>query len=477
MLGQYENYMEAVVSDSDFKHTPLNKLFWKYTIPTIAAMVVNGMYTTVDGIFIGRYIGANGLAAFNILWTVYGFVIGIGLMIGSAASALFSIEKGKNNPETARQYLANGIFLLIIASVFSSLMIHYFGYAVISFQLPDAPVVLDLAMDYFFILILFSFCPLFSCAFPMLIRNDEKPKLATRLMITGALINIVLDYIFIYHFHWGMKGAAIATVAAQGIVMLFGFAYFFSKRANLQLHLSDFKISLRMCGKILFLGISSLMMALYYCAIAIAYNKFFGKYGTTLTVAAYAIVGYISYFYYLFAEGMTSGIQPIISYNFGAARFYNIRRVLKKTSKILFGLYVFFLALIFLFPNQIASLFSGDDIALLNETSYGLRLFLLTCFLEAFILLGAVYFQAIDKGKKAAIITILNLVVQMPFMFVLAHYYGVTGIWLVYPTANIPLSIFVYLMLRDDLKKVPKWYREEKKAARLAVGQTCETVG
>lgn len=445
--------MSSPANISELHDLPLKKLFWKYTIPTIMAMLVNGMYTVTDGLFIGRYIGADGLAAINLIWTVYGFAIGVGIMIGSAASALFSIEKGKDDYDTARRYLANGIILLLIGSLVTSLILKFSAHSILEFQLPDAPHILKLADDYFGIIIIASVCPLFSAALPMMIRNDEKPGLATKLMIFGAVFNIICDYVFIYHFHWEMKGAAIATVSAQGIVTMVGLGYFFSPRSKIRLHLSDFRFSLKMCLKIMMLGVSSLIMAVYYCIIGICYNYFFAQYGSATTIAAFSVVGYVSYFYYLFAEGMTAGVQPIISYNHGSKRYYNIRHVLKKTAGVLFWIYVIFLAVLFLFQRPIAAAFCADDEALLSETITGLRLYLLTCFLEGFILLGIIYFQAVDKGRKSALLSVMNLFIQFPFLIVMAHLWGVTGIWLVYPIANIPLAAFVLYSLRRDIKK------------------------
>lgn len=445
--------MSSFANTSELHELPLKKLFWKYTIPTIMAMLVNGMYTVTDGLFIGRYIGADGLAAINLIWTVYGFAIGVGIMIGSAASALFTIEKGKENYDSARRYLANGIFLLLLGSLITSLILKFSARSILEFQLPDAPHILKLADDYFNIIIIASVCPLFSAALPMLIRNDEKPALATKLMIFGAVFNIIGDYVFIYHFHWEMEGAAIATVGAQAIITLVGLGYFFSPASKIRLHLSDFKFSLKMCVKILTLGISSLIMAVYYCVIGVCYNYFFAKYGSATTIAAFSVVGYVSYFYYLFAEGMTAGVQPIISYNYGAKRHYNIRRTLKKTAGFLFWIYVIFLAAVYLFQRPIAAAFCADDEALLQETVTGLRLYLLTCFLEGFILLGIIYFQAVDKGRKSALLSVMNLFIQFPFLVIMAHLWGVTGIWLVYPVANIPLAAFVFYSLRRDIKK------------------------
>lgn len=432
---------------------PIRRLFWKYTIPTLAAVVINGLYVVVDGIFIGQFIGADGLAAINLIWPLYGCVLGFGGMIGTAGAALFSIEKGKGDIKMARRYLGNSMLLLGVAAVFIYILLRLFSEQALTLQLSDNETVLHFGMDYISILAPMSFWTLCATAFPLLIRNDNHPRLATKLMVVGALCNIVGDYVLIAHAGWGMKGAAAASVGAQAVISIIGFRHFFSRRANMRLQLKDLRLSLFASYKTLVLGFSSFFMYVYFSFLAALYNYMFARYGSAVTVAAYALVGYYAGLYYMFSEGVTSGVQPIISFNYGANRYYNIRRTLGMAVRVILISAVVFLGIVYAFPNLLINIVNRDDPALHEASLLGLRLHMITCYLEAFILLATVYFQSVDSARKATLISLVNLFIQVPFVIILPMYWGVAGIWLAYPVANVPLSIYVFFALVRDLRQ------------------------
>ncbi|MCG9776579.1 MATE family efflux transporter, partial [Vibrio diabolicus] len=166
--------------------------FWKYTIPTVAAMLVNGLYQIVDGIFIGRYVGADGLAGINVAWPIIGSILGIGMMIGVGTGALTSIKQGENDHEGAKRILTTGLGLLAILMPVVATILFYFSDEFIRWQGAEGRV-FELALQYLHILIVACVFTLGSIAVPFLLRNDDSPNLATMLMVIGAVINIVLD--------------------------------------------------------------------------------------------------------------------------------------------------------------------------------------------------------------------------------------------------------------------------------------------
>ena len=456
--------MIASSLSSDLRDTPVKKLFWKYTLPTIIAIMVNGLYTIIDGFFIGHYIGEAGLAGLNVLWALISLLVGAGTMIGMASSSLFSIEKGKNDYTAARSYLANGFILWFVIAIVIMVFFYFTARFFIELQIAGSSEAIKAATDYFKIVIPMSFFVMGASAVPLFIRNDDRPRLATQLMIFGAVFNAIGDYVFIKHLGRGMRGAAEATISAQMIISIVGIGYFFSSKARVRLHFWDLKFSWRKSVKILSLGVSSLMIFFYYGFITGLYNYLFAKYGGSLMVAAYSVVGFVSYLYYMFAEGFTSGVQPLLSFNYGAVRYYNIRRLLWKTTRILFWLYVVFLIAIILFPNELAALYTSEgDVALRAAVVRGMRLHLFVCFLEAFILMGTVYFQSVDRPKTATLISGVNLVIQLPFILILPRYLGTDGVWLGYPLANIPLALFVFVCVVRDLKRMTYLLLEKHK--------------
>ena len=204
----------------------ISRQFWRYTIPTVAAMLVNGLYQVVDGIFIGRYVGADGLAGINVAWPVIGSILGIGMLVGVGTGALVSIRQGEKDTKGAKQILATGLTLLLAITPIVSGLLFLFADNFLLWQGAEGRVY-ELGLQYLHILIGASVFTLGSIAMPFLLRNDDSPNLATILMIVGAVINIVSGLpVYRALLGWELKGAAVATAIAQFVVTGLGLAYF-----------------------------------------------------------------------------------------------------------------------------------------------------------------------------------------------------------------------------------------------------------
>ncbi|WP_282176905.1 MATE family efflux transporter [Vibrio nereis] len=428
------------------------KQFWRYTIPTVAAMLVNGLYQIVDGIFIGRYVGADGLAGINVAWPVIGAILGIGMLVGVGTGALTSIKQGEKDREGAKQVLATGLLLLCLLTPIVALVLWFFAQDFLIWQGAEGRV-FELGLQYLHILIGACVFTLGSIAMPFLLRNDESPKLATMLMMLGAVINIVLDYVFIAWLEWELTGAAIATGVAQMIVTLLGVSYFFSARANLRLTRRETRFQLSAIPQIFTIGVSSFFMYAYGSVMVALHNGLFAEYGNQLMIGAYAILGYIVTVYYLAAEGIANGMQPLVSYNHGAKQLDNTKKLLKiaMLSSILLG--IGFVVVLNLFPYRFVSVFNSQSSALIDYTVTGIQLHLFALALDGFLVVAAAYYQAINRGSKAMFVTVGNMLVQLPFLYIMPKLYGVTGIWLAYPLSNIALSVVVVIMLLKDVKR------------------------
>ncbi|MCG9752823.1 MATE family efflux transporter [Vibrio brasiliensis] len=432
--------------------TSIYKQFWKYTIPTVAAMLVNGLYQVVDGIFIGRYVGADGLAGINVAWPMIGSILGLGMLVGVGTGALVSIQQGKQDNQGAKQILATGLLLLIALVPVVSALLFLFADDFLRWQGAEGRV-FELGLQYLHILIGASVFTLGSIAMPFLLRNDESPNIATFLMVVGAVVNIVLDYLLIALWGWELTGAALATAIAQGVVSLLGFAYFFSSHAKLRLQWKDLRLKLATIPNIFAIGASSFFMYAYGSMMVALHNALFSQYGDQLMIGAYAILGYIVTVYYLTAEGIANGMQPLVSYNHGARNQQNIRKLLKVAmySSVLVG--VVFVVLLNLFPTQFVSVFNKEDAQLVEYTVLGIRLHMFALALDGFLVVAGAYYQAINKGSKAMFVTVGNMLIQLPFLYIMPKLFGVPGIWIAYPLSNIALSVVVMTMLWKDVKR------------------------
>lgn len=427
--------------------------FWRYAIPTISAMLVNGLYQVVDGIFIGQYMGGDGLAGINIAWPVISVVLGLGMMLGVGTGALSSIKQGEGDIAGAKKTLATGFMALAALSPLVAVTLWQYSELFLRIQGAEGRMY-DLALQYLEILIIAGVFTLGSIAVPFLLRNDDSPNIATLLMVLGAVINIVLDYWFIALLGWELTGAALATGIAQAVVTILGVAYFFSGKAKLRLRLSDFKFQFGLLPRILSIGLASFFMYAYGSFMVALHNALFAEYGTVTLVGAYAILGYIVAFYYLIVEGIANAMQPLLSYSYGARRQDNMRKLLNVAmwSSVLGG--ALFVALLNLFPNQTVAIFNSDDPQLLTHTVDGIRLHLFSMFLDGFIVVAAAYYQAISHSRKALFVTLGNMLIQLPFLYLMPKLWGVTGIWIAYPLSNIALSLVVGAMIWRDIRKL-----------------------
>ncbi|MDC5850620.1 MATE family efflux transporter [Vibrio europaeus] len=432
--------------------TSIYKQFWKYTIPTVAAMLVNGLYQVVDGIFIGRYVAADGLAGINVAWPVIGAILGIGMLLGVGTGALVSIRQGEGDNQGAKKILATGLLLLLILAPIVSGILYFFSEHFLRWQGADGKVY-ELGLQYLHVLIGACVFTLGSIAMPFLLRNDDNPNLATILMVIGAVINIALDYLMIAVWDWELTGAALATTIAQAVVTLLGLAYFFSSRANLRLKLSDVRLSLPVIPQIFAIGTSSFFMYAYGAVMVALHNNLFAQYGDVMMIGAYAILGYIVTVYYLTVEGVANGMQPLVSYNHGARKTENIRALLKIAMATAIVIGVVFVLVINLFPREFVSVFNSTDEKLIENTILGFRLHLFALFLDGFLVVASAYYQAINKGSKAMFVNIGNILVQLPFLYLMPKLLGISGIWLAFPLSNIALSAVVIVILMRDLRR------------------------
>ncbi len=427
--------------------------FWKYAIPSIAAMLVSGLYQIIDGIFVGHYVGFEGLAGINMAWPVICCIAGVGMMIGMGGGSLLSISRGENKPEDGQRVLNNAIALIVLLSIAAAVFIQLWGESLLLLQSASGANY-TMAMDYIEVFAYGAFFTAAATALPLLVRNDENPGLATKLLIVGATLNIALDYLLIAVYPLGLKGAAIATLVSQAVVVVLGFSYFFSSKANTKAKLNLSSICFSQMKHIIVLGSSSLFMFLYFSFIIALHNYLFMKFGSAVHVAAFAIVGYVATTFFLLAEGIASGMQPPVSYYYGAKEVNNIKATVKLAVKVIMVLAVSTVTFINVFPEFVIGFFSSQDQALMAETLIGMRLHLFALVLDGLIFIATMYFMAVNQGGRSLTISLGNMLIQIPFLLMLPSLLGVNGIWLSVPLSNIALCIILSPLIFSEIKRI-----------------------
>jgi len=437
----------------------ITRTFWRYAIPSIAAMVVSGLYQIIDGIFVGHYIGFEGLAGINMAWPVICILSGLGVMIGMGAGSVMSIYRGKDQLQKTKTALTTGIWLLAMLSAVSIGFIATFAENILYLQGSEGRN-FELAMDYVNVLIYGGFFTACATALPMLVRNDESPNVATFLLVLGAITNIILDYLFIGVMGWGLHGAALATLIAQMCVTVLGFVYFFSARSSIRVRCNELIFSTSKAKQSLSLGVSALVMYLYGSFVVGVHNALMMHYGSATTVGAYAIVGYLMMLYYFLAQGIAEGAQPPISYYFGSKETKKVYQIFKLALKWVVITGIGWVAILNISPEITTALFTNGDQTLVAETIVGIRYHLFALFLDGIIVLATIYFLSVNEGTKAMVISISNILIQLPFLALLPVWFGIDGVWLAMPLSNIALISVVAPMVWKHVKLQKTMHQE-----------------
>ncbi|MFQ3786188.1 MATE family efflux transporter [Halomonas sp. A29] len=442
----------------------ITRTYWRYTLPAVTALLVSGMYQVVDGIFIGHAVGEPGLAGITMAVPAVLVLLAVGLMLGAGAGAQCSIAQGRGDEAQAAVMLGQGGWLLVLLGVPVGGMLLFGGEAFLALQGATGQVA-RLGSDYLTVMAWGAPLVLASLALPFWVRNLGAPRLATLAMVTGGLVNIAFDYVFILWLGWELLGAALATLLAESFTVLICLGFLLSRKPPVRLRWQPLRLAA--CRSVLGTGGASMVMYLYLGVVTVLHNVLLMRYGGSVQVAAYAITGYLLAFYYMLAEGVANGMQPLISYFHGARRSNDIKRV------FLLGLYtglgfgVAMVAVLMLWPSHVAGIFASDDAGLLAAAALGIRLHLFALFLDGFIVLAACFFQAMGMGRQAMLITLGNMAIQVPFLALLPLGLGLTGVWLALPLSNLALACVVLAMVMRQWQRLRAPIGETSLAVRL----------
>ena len=439
-------------SHLSLKEDSIGRLFLRYTMPTIAAMLVTGIYVAIDGMFVGHFIGENGLAGIMLGYPIGSILYALGAMIGMGASALVSIKLGEGNEQQAKNIVGNALSLCVVISLVTCTLGVIYGEALLRWLGAEGEI-LQMASDYLFWYFTLGAFPIISMAFSALLRNDGQPNRVTLIMILGGVLNVVLDWLFIVVIPWELTGAAIATMLSQLATALLCLQHFFSDKSQLRITWQTLKLRWHDVGQICQLGFSSLLMYLYLSVVLTLHNKAFLWVGKPIHVAAYGIVSYTEAFFYLIFEGIALGIQPITSYNTGAGRHDRVIAVRNLAFAATLGFALLGVAFIYSQPDWLVFAFAGDNPALHPVAVNGIQHYFWGLPMEGMLLVGATYFQSINRAREASMLSGGKLILISLFIFGLAKVLGVDGVWIALPMCSTVLTIWMVYALRKQHMK------------------------
>ncbi|QYJ92807.1 MATE family efflux transporter [Shewanella spartinae] len=438
---------------SDLATAPIPKLVWRYAIPTILSMVVTGVYVAIDGMFVGHYLGEVGLAGMMLAYPVGAILYAVGALIGMGAASLVSINLGLKDVARARHLLGNAFTLCLLAGTGLALLGTRWSQTILIWLGAEGEV-LTSAEQYLFWYFALGVFPVLAIAFTALLRNDGRPGFVTLVLILSGCLNVLLDWLLIVVFPYGLAGAAIATMICQAFTALACLQHFFTKRTRLGINWQQMRLNLDHCSNILRVGVPSFLMNLYLSIVLTLHNMAFLWVGGPIHVAAYGVVSYAEALFYLIFEGIAFGTQPLFSFNTGAKRFDRVFETLRLV--IIMTLVTALAGVVFIYwaPEYLVYIFAGDNSELAPVAIEGMRLYFWGLPFEGLILVGAAFFQAINRPKEASILTGSKLVLIAMVLYLFAWLFGVTGVWISLASCSLLLTIWMVYTLTKLSKKL-----------------------
>ena len=402
------------------------KEFLTYAIPSAFSMLISALYTIIDGMFVGQGVGDSALAAINIVLPFTVMLVGIANMMAVGGGVLVSKNFGEGNVEKAVNIFRQVMKFLMIVTVIISIITVVFTKQIV-ILLGSTPQLETLAVDYLRYYALFCIPNLAGMALSSFARNDKQPRLAMVATIAGAIANIILDYLFIFEFNMGIKGAAVATGLGQILTVIILLPHFLKKKGLLSF--GKVKLEKEIIKELLNIGLPSFFGQLSYSVIVLIHNVAITRYIGEMGVSSYSIINYIGTNIYMILFGLTLGAQPLISYNFG-----------KKDTKKMLGFYkinciasvitTFVCVVIcYVFGPNIISIFTQDP-QIADMAYKAVKFSSVSYFMVGLNLNTIVYYQAIEIPNISTLICFLRSVVALPLGFmILMGIMGVDGIW------------------------------------------------
>ncbi|RRD39141.1 MATE family efflux transporter [Leptotrichia sp. OH3620_COT-345] len=440
---------------------PVTQLLRTLAIPAVVANLVNALYNIVDQIFIGQGVGYLGNAATNIAFPIVTICLAIGLMIGIGSASNFNLELGRGNPDKAKYTAGTAAgSLMIIGILFCIFILTFLKPMMISFGATEK--ILDYAMKYTGITSFGVPFLIFSIGMNPLVRADRSPKYSMIAIIAGAVLNTVLDPIFMFVFNMGIAGAAWATVLSQIVSAILLFLYF-PRFKSIKLELKDLIPRFNIIRTIISLGISSFIFQFSTMLVQITTNnllKIYGSqsiYGSDIPIAVAGIVAKINIIFIAAVIGIVQGAQPIFGYNYGAKNYKRVRETMRTLLTVIVIMSFIIFIIFQSFPVQIISLFgSGSKLYFKFGIKY-MRVFLLFIFINGVQISAGTFFPAIGKPAKGVIISFTKqIAILLPLLFLLPRFIGVEGIIYATPITDFISFIIAVFFLINEFKNMPK---------------------
>ena len=437
----------------------IGSLILKFSIPAVIGMLVNALYSVVDRIFIGRGVGSMALSGVAVTFPITNIIMGVGMLVGTGAAAVVSIKLGQRKEHEAEKIVSNAFVLTVIISIAVSIVGIIFLEPILKLFGASAE-----TMPYAkqFARILLAGAVLQNVGFGLnpIIRSEGDPKTAMKTMLIGAILNLIMNPIFIFVFKLGVVGSALATIISQAVCSIWILSYFTKGKSLLKIKKVNMKLEKHVVKEIVSIGVSPFVMQVAASFVTIIINTSLVKYGGDLAIGAYSLIMSIAILIIMPILGVNQGTQPIIGYNYGAKNINRVKKTLKYGVIINTCIATFGWLMVELFPVQIISMFNSTDTKLIEIGSKGLSIFLVMIFIVGSQTVFVNFFQSIGRAKISMLLSLLRQVVLLiPLILILPHFFGLKGVWIAGPISDVVSTIVTLIFVVREMKNLKQ--REE----------------
>lgn len=448
---------ENIKQGNPLAEEKIGRLIARFAVPAIISMLVSSLYNIVDQIFIGQGVGMLGNAATNIAFPVSIICTATALLLGIGSASNYNLEAGAGRNDRAAEIAGNGLAMLVICGVvigavvliFLNPLLHLFGVT---------KEILPYAQDYTGITAIGIPFLILTTGGNHLIRADRSPTYSMTCMLTGAILNTILDPLFIFVFHWGIKGAATATVIGQvvsGLMVI----YYFSKKRKMDLKRSMFVPKAGYLKMIVSLGMASCINQIAMAIVQITMNntlRYYGAqsmYGSEIPLACVGVISKVNMVFMAIAIGISQGCQPIWGFNYGAHNYDRVREAYKKAFAICIVLGVVFFGCFQLFPRQIVSIFGSGSEAYFHFAERYFRIFMFVTFLNGIQPMSSGFFTSIGKSKLGIVVSLTRQIIfLLPLILIFPLFMGIDGVMYAGPIADGAAALVAIIFAEREMK-------------------------
>lgn len=430
----------------------IRNLLIQYAIPAIIAMTASSLYNITDSIFIGHGVGALAISGLAITFPLMNLAAAFGSLVGSGASTLMSLRLGQKDYNTANNILGNVFVLNLIIGIGYTVIVLSFLDPILYFFGASAET-LPYAHDYMVIISFGNVITHMYLGLNAMLRSIGNPQKAMYATIFSVIINVVLNPLFIFVLGWGIRGSALATIISQTVMLIWQVKLFSNKENFIHLQKGIYRLRRKIVADSLSIGMAPFLMNAASCAIVILINQSLIKHGGDLAVGAYGIINRVAFLFIMIVMGLNQGMQPIAGYNFGARLYDRVNKVLKLT--IIMATCIMTIGFLIgeLFPHAIASVFTNDK-TLIDLVVTGLRIVLIFFPIVGFQMVTSNFFQSIGMAGKAIFMSLARQVLfLLPCLIIFPPLFGVKGVWVSMPAADLLASIVAAYMLISQYRK------------------------